>query len=382
MKKPFALFLVGSLVASSSFCLYGCGKKDPTADQSTSNQTEILGQNTTRSNANELVLNSGKSIIIDTQNHNYGNNFDLEVYKCEMQECFATAYDLTWCLEETAPADYNDLTMDEVSLKEALFLWGYQKNEGFWDDYQEWRRLEHPTQGTIWFNSDKATYKVVDAVETLNAPSKYIGSMTGKLGAGDIVEGAQLSKDGNWVRFDIQGVTSYVRAEKLVKVDQPVEKKPDVITPVNKVMYATESLNIRSSYSTSASKVGKFTINSEVKVTGLGIVGTPAEGWAQVEFNGDTAFVIAKYLSDTKVPISTPNGGGSSKPSGGGGSSKPSKPSKPSGGNTGGNTGGGIWFPSDCDVGAGDQGIIEDTSKYHSPANDPDWDGTAGVTIK
>ena len=366
-------------------------KKDHTADQSTSNQTEILGQNTTRSNANELVLNSGKSIIIDTQNHNYGNNFDLEVYKCEMQECFATAYDLTWCLEETAPADYNDLTMDEVSLKEALFLWGYQKNEGFWDDYQEWRRLEHPTQGTIWFNSDKATYKVVDAVETLNAPSKYIGSMTGKLGAGDIVEDAQLSKDGNWVRFDIQGVTSYVRAEKLVKVDQPVEKKPDVITPVNKVMYATESLNIRSSYSTSASKVGKFTINSEVKVTGLGIVGTPAEGWAQIEFNGGKAFVSAKYLSDARVQVekpSKPNGNGgssSSKPSkpNGGGSSKPSKPSGNGGSSkpSGGGTAGGIWVDPNATI-VDSHGVKIDMSQVHSPANDPDWDGTAGVTIK
>ena len=122
-------------------------------------------------------------------------------------------------------------------------------------------------------------------------------------------------------------------------------------TDCSETMYATTTVNVRSSYSTNSDKLGSLTKAQSVKRTGIGT--GAAAGWSRIEFNGKVAYVSSDYLSATKpqVSVSKPSTGSSSgstqtskpssKPSTGGNSGQTSKPS--TGGNTssGGSSSGG-----------------------------------------
>lgn len=104
-------------------------------------------------------------------------------------------------------------------------------------------------------------------------------------------------------------------------------------TDCSETMYATTTVNVRSSYSTNSDKLGSLTKAQSVTRTGIGT--GAAAGWSRIEFNGKVAYVSSDYLSATKPQVSTGSNSGSS----GGQTSKPS--SKPStGGNSGSSSGG------------------------------------------
>ena len=113
-----------------------------------------------------------------------------------------------------------------------------------------------------------------------------------------------------------------------------VEAQPEVqlFTDCNETVYATTTVNVRDTYSTSGNKVGSLTKAQSVTRTGTGQ--GEAAGWSRIEFNGQVAYVNSDYLSTTKPQVSTSSGsGGSSSNSGSTQTSKPStsklSPSKP-----------------------------------------------------
>ena len=114
-----------------------------------------------------------------------------------------------------------------------------------------------------------------------------------------------------------------------------------LFTDCSETMYATTTVNVRSSYSTNSDKLGSLTKAQSVKCTGIGT--GAAAGWSRIEFNGKVAYVSSDYLSATKpqVSVSKPSTGSSS------GSTQTSKPSsKPSTGGSGGSSGGQTSKPS------------------------------------
>lgn len=106
------------------------------------------------------------------------------------------------------------------------------------------------------------------------------------------------------------------------------QETDSLFTETDETMYATTTVNVRSSYSTNSDKLGSLTKAQSVKRTGIGT--GAAAGWSKIEFNGKVAYVSSDYLSATKPQVSTGSNSGSSS----GQTSKPS--SKPS---TGGNSG-------------------------------------------
>ena len=108
----------------------------------------------------------------------------------------------------------------------------------------------------------------------------------------------------------------------------PTEQE-QLFTDCSETMYATTTVNVRSSYSTNSDKLGSLTKAQSVTRTGIGT--GAAAGWSRIEFNGKVAYVSSDYLSATKPQVNTSTG---SSGSSGGQTSKPS--SKPS---TGGNSG-------------------------------------------
>lgn len=113
-----------------------------------------------------------------------------------------------------------------------------------------------------------------------------------------------------------------------------------LFTDCSETMYATTTVNVRSSYSTNSDKLGSLTKAQSVKRTGIGT--GAAAGWSRIEFNGKVAYVSSDYLSATKpqVNVSKPSTGSSSS----GQTSKPS--SKPSTGGNSGSSGGQTSKPS------------------------------------
>ena len=112
--------------------------------------------------------------------------------------------------------------------------------------------------------------------------------------------------------------------------DTTAPKETDsVFTDCSETMYATTTVNVRSSYSTNSDKLGSLAKAQSVKRTGIGT--GAAAGWSRIEFNGKVAYVSSDYLSTTKPQVNTSTG---SSGSSSGQTSKPS--SKPS---TGGNSG-------------------------------------------
>lgn len=112
-------------------------------------------------------------------------------------------------------------------------------------------------------------------------------------------------------------------------------EQEQLFTDCSETMYATTTVNVRSSYSTNSDKLGSLTKAQSVKRTGIGT--GAAAGWSRIEFNGKVAYVSSDYLSATKpqVSVSKPSTGSSS------GSTQTSKPSsKPSTGGNSGSSGG------------------------------------------
>ena len=121
----------------------------------------------------------------------------------------------------------------------------------------------------------------------------------------------------------------------------PTEQE-QLFTDCSETMYATTTVNVRSSYSTNSDKLGSLTKAQSVTRTGIGT--GDAAGWSRIEFNGKVAYVSSDYLSATKpqVSVSKPSTGNSSS-----GSTQTSKPTtKPSTGGNSGSSGGQTSKPS------------------------------------
>lgn len=88
-------------------------------------------------------------------------------------------------------------------------------------------------------------------------------------------------------------------APETPEVETPVEAEPTYsFTSVNETVYATSTVNIREGFSADTDKVGSLGKGQSVKRVGIGT--GDAEGWSQVEFNGQTAYISSEYLSLTK----------------------------------------------------------------------------------
>ena len=121
----------------------------------------------------------------------------------------------------------------------------------------------------------------------------------------------------------------------------PTEQE-QLFTDCSETMYATTTVNVRSSYSTNSDKLGSLTKAQSVTRTGIGT--GDAAGWSRIEFNGKVAYVSSDYLSATKpqVSVSKPSTDNSSS-----GSTQTSKPStQPSTGGNSGSSGGQTSKPS------------------------------------
>lgn len=112
------------------------------------------------------------------------------------------------------------------------------------------------------------------------------------------------------------------------EVETPVEAEPTYsFTSVNETVYATTTVNIREGFSADTDKVGSLGRGQSIKRVGIGT--GDAEGWSEVVFNGQTAYISSDYLSLTKPAAQSSgsnsgSGGQTSQGSSGGQTQQPS----------------------------------------------------------
>lgn len=82
--------------------------------------------------------------------------------------------------------------------------------------------------------------------------------------------------------------------------DGTSKPKAPSFTTVNETVYATDSVNVRSSYSTNSSIIGS--LNKGQSVTRIG----KSSSWSKVKYNGQTAYISSDYLT-TKKPEESNN---------------------------------------------------------------------------
>ena len=118
-------------------------------------------------------------------------------------------------------------------------------------------------------------------------------SIIGSLQKGQQVE--YISESGSWAKVKYNGVTGYVHGDYLTK---STSTGISISQGTTQYVNSTSGLNVRSGAGTTYSKLG--TLEYKEKVTVL----STSNGWAKINYNGQTGYVSSSYLQTT-VPGGT-----------------------------------------------------------------------------
>ena len=119
-----------------------------------------------------------------------------------------------------------------------------------------------------------------ESKESKDKETEYIGN--------DLQEKTSKETQAEYVISGLQEKTSEQESK---------QKQTWTITEFKKTMYPTVAINIRKGPSTDFEKIGVFSKNQEVIVTGK----VEETGWYRICFKNQDAFVSNKYLGETKV---------------------------------------------------------------------------------
>lgn len=156
-------------------------------------------------------------------------------------------------------------------------------------------------------NSNNNTVQFTDVSETVyttercNVRKSYSTSSEKitTLSKGASVKRTGVSSSG-WSRVEYNGTICYISSQYLTTA-KPVEEEVK-FTDVNEKLYATQSCNLRKSWSTSSDKVGYLKQGEEVTRTGVA-----DNGWSRLNYNGQTVYVATRLLTTEKQEENTTN---------------------------------------------------------------------------
>lgn len=139
------------------------------------------------------------------------------------------------------------------------------------------------TTSSVGAPGSEVTQNVMNATFVANSPGSYVITLLGEVAGSE----------------DINNKTKQtVNKSITITVSAPVQPSPEpapTFSDVNQTVYATTQVNIRSSYSTSSSRIGSLQKGQSVTRTGIG-----SNGWSRVSYNGQTGYIDSSYLTTTK----------------------------------------------------------------------------------
>ena len=137
-----------------------------------------------------------------------------------------------------------------------------------------------------------STEKVETVQEKAEEPTAELLSNTNtENGTVETVDGAGLQQE-------------ETTTEETEDIEEETPEVVELFSSVNETVYATTTVNVRDTYSSSGNQLGSLSTSQSVTRTGIGT--GEAEGWSRIEFNGQEAYVKSDYLSTIKVEVSTP----------------------------------------------------------------------------
>lgn len=157
------------------------------------------------------------------------------------------------------------------------------------------------TGGNVEFANGKNRVWVEKNSDTITVTAKEAGTYTFTATPAELSDGTQdienIASQSTTVKVGSQNnstssQTTTTNQTQTTKTQSEPEAK---FTDINKTMYSTGDVNVRSSYSTSSKAVGSLREGDTVTV-----IGTSTNGWSKVKFNGQTAYVKTSLLTDKK----------------------------------------------------------------------------------
>ena len=137
-----------------------------------------------------------------------------------------------------------------------------------------------------------STEKVETVQEKAEEPTAELLSNTNtENGTVETVDGAGLQQE-------------ETTTEETEDIEEETPEVVELFSSVNETVYATTTVNVRDTYSSSGNQLGSLSTSQSVTRTGIGT--GEAEGWSRIEFNGQEAYVKSDYLSTIRVEVSTP----------------------------------------------------------------------------
>ncbi len=155
-----------------------------------------------------------------------------------------------------------------------------------------------PTDNNSSNNNSQVTFtdvnETVYATTSCNVRQSYSTS-SAKLG--QVKQGTALKRTGvgsnGWSRIEYNGQTAYISSQYVTTTAPAAEEVK--FTDVNETLYATQSCNLRQSWSTDSEKVGYLTEGQEVTRTGVA-----DNGWSRIKYNGKEVYVATRLLTKEK----------------------------------------------------------------------------------
>lgn len=301
MKKALTYTLAAVLLLTS---LTACGKQ---ADDSASADTKQT------LSADQTAYDPENPFQIDTA------KFD----KVEFLKCCESAYNKVW---RNPDINYeNKYKHLEAELEWLNFFTeseaGITCTEAEEAAYKEWRNATHPKPRPEFKFEEYPNYIKVseeapfvgDTVALYNEPCMYRSFEIDHIAKGEFIGKAEATYGSNnepvRFKFEYNGNTVYLQAEctddcRDSDYIDTEESEDELFKSVNEVVYATEKVNIRESYSAASTKLGQLTRGQSV--TRIGIGQGEVSDWSQVRLSdGTTAYINSKYLSTTKPATSS-----------------------------------------------------------------------------
>lgn len=139
------------------------------------------------------------------------------------------------------------------------------------------------TKYTVTFSSDDMKDENGNEVKSSSATATVTVTANSSSGSGSS-SGSNSSSSNNSSKGNSSSTTA---------------TKP-TFTSVNEKVYATDSVNVRSSYSTSSSVIGSLSAGDEVTRTGKATKSVNGITWSKIQYNGQTAYVSSSYLTTEK----------------------------------------------------------------------------------
>ncbi len=127
---------------------------------------------------------------------------------------------------------------------------------------------------------------------TPNSTGTYKISLTGNITDSKDIESTSVNKSVT-VTVKAKSSSSSSNSSSSSSSNKTTSSAPS-FTSVNETVYATASVNVRSSYSTSSSVIGSLEEGDSVTRIGK------SSSWSKIEYNGQTAYVSSSYLTTEK----------------------------------------------------------------------------------